>query len=213
MSKRLCHITPQGYKNFLRDHLWLMNKFQGNSATKYGLTKEKVARESYELKKKETDSSVAVKTSGLWRNPKYMELGCSPDGLVTSQIAPKRLLEIKCPEMLKHGDPQDFEKYLSKSQQDRFCLHRSKNGDVELKRDHAYMYQVQMSMGLLELKECDFVVWSPKNMFLQTIKFDRKMWEKMCAIFIPLHNRLLIPEYFLMRTPRKLEPCLLKYDV
>ncbi|KAK3910032.1 Exonuclease [Frankliniella fusca] len=212
-AKRLCHLTAAGYKNFLRDNLWLLSEFQGSKATRYGQNKEKKARECYESEMKQSDPSVTVETSGLWRNPQFMEFGCSPDGIVSSKLGPKKLLEIKCPEMLKHGDPLNFEKYLNKSQQSRFCLHRSKNGELKLKKNHAYMYQIQMSMGILKLKECDFVVWSPKKIFIQTVQFNWKMWEEICSLLIPLHHRLLVPEYFLKRTPRQLEPCLLQYVV
>ncbi|KAK3917330.1 Ubiquitin carboxyl-terminal hydrolase 4, partial [Frankliniella fusca] len=211
-AKRLLSLTPAGYKGFLREKLWGIDKFKGNSATKYGEKSEEKAREQYKEEKKRIDPTVKVKKTGMWVNPTCMELSCSPDGLVLSKDSPTKLLEIKCPALLKSGHPNYFEKHLTKKQQKRFCLARTIKGKLKLKKDHVYWYQVQMSLGILQLEECDFIVWSPKGMHKETIKFHLETWLNLTQKLVALHNSLLVPEYFLMRTPRKLEPILLKYN-
>ena len=44
------------------------------------------------------------------------------------------------------------------------CLKNTTNGDLTLKRDHAYYYQVQLQMKLCQTEYCDFVVWRPHDM-------------------------------------------------
>lgn len=212
--KRAYHMKPEGFKNFLRQHLWQMNAFKGNAATRYGLNNEKNARKKYEEDEKKDDPTITVKPTGLWRNPKFMEFGCSPDGIVLPKkdgIPKSWLLEIKCPPTIKACHPELFEAKLTKAQQGTFCLHRGSDNKIHLKEDHQYYYQVQFSMGILQMSRCAFLVWSPKGTFKETVKFDRKFFCELIDYLRPLHHKLIIPEYFLQRTWRNMEPCQLKF--
>lgn len=210
-AKRCYHLTPAGYKGFLRQHLWKIDGFKGTKATKYGLKSEEKALAAYIKWQEEKGRAVKVQTTGTWVNPTCLELACSPDGIVLSKGHPTKLIEIKCPALLKRGDPHKFEEHLTKAQCKRFCLERNKSNKLVLKENHAYWFQIQMQLGIMNLKECDLIVWTPKNMFVQNIKFHEKTWLKLRDYLIHLYHVLLLPEYFLRRTPRDLEPCIINY--
>ena len=69
----------------------MMDKFTGNSATRYGDKTDPEARCAYE-----TSTGNKVLQVGLVVSPKIPWLACSPDGLVQCNSTWK-LLEIKCP--------------------------------------------------------------------------------------------------------------------
>ncbi|KAK3915285.1 Alkaline nuclease [Frankliniella fusca] len=151
INKRIFHMTPTGYKNFLREHLWQMKKFRGNAATTYGTKNEPKAREDYLKKLKNTDPSVEINTTGMWTNSSCPEFSCSPDGIITRNFGTE-LLEVKCPYLLRAGNPNEFDKTLSNKQKKTFCLQHV-NGKVTLKRTHQYFYQIQMAMGITETRK------------------------------------------------------------
>jgi len=74
-------------KLFIEEKMWSVNgnSFQNKWMT-YGLESEADA-----IKKYEQQTKVAVTTSGLWVNPKFPFLACSPDGLISED----GVLEIK----------------------------------------------------------------------------------------------------------------------
>ena len=93
-------------------------------------------------------------------------LGASPDGIVFVGGVPQRLLEVKCPYQLKDG--KSLDDYIrSKSS----CL-KKEDGSISLRKSHSYFYQVQVQMFVCDLKECDFVVWSPEWLFVQRINIE-----------------------------------------
>jgi len=148
----------------------------------------------------------------MWSNSKYIELSCSPDGIISGYYGENALIEIKCPLLLKTVNPNNFEKTLTRKQMKNFCLER-RNDQIQLKRDHPYYYQIQLAMGITELTTCHFVVWSPKGMFYEEVTFHPVFFDKLTGKMQPLFWKLLVPEYFFMRTPRRLKPCLLWYKI
>ena len=52
------------------------------------------------------------------------------------------------------------------------------DGKVLLKTNHKYYFQVQGSLGILQLKWSDFVVYTKKNLHVERIFFDNELWEK-----------------------------------
>lgn len=120
-----------------------------------GKEMEGKALEEYKSKR---DGSCTIEGSGLWVNPKFPELACSPDGLVKTTQGGEiiAVVEIKCPFVLADHTVDDFDSVLSKAQLSNFCLQRTEAGNLRLKRNHAYYFQVQMQMGVMELhrKHC-----------------------------------------------------------
>lgn len=150
-------------------------------------------------------TGMEVIESGFWVNPKYPELGCTPDGLILDNHKNMiGVLEIKCPFVLEKFDPLCIE-LLQKSQKNNLC-YTIDNGNISIKKNHSYYYQVQMQIFICDVQFCDFVIWSPKGCGIQRIFRDDDFWDKLRPKLIDFHHNVLLPEYFEMRIPRRLLP-------
>jgi len=78
------------------------------------------------------------------------------------------------------------------------------NGEIQLKRNHDHYYQVQMQMDVMRMDLCDYLVWTRKGMLIVTVPYDEDFWAPKRLELICRHNAFLVPEYFLMRSPRNL---------
>lgn len=99
---------------------------------------------------------------GLVIHPQVPWLGTSPDGLVYDPTVNPSfgLVEIKCPHMKSYVEC----KYLSMS-----------NGIFQLKRSHAYFWQIQGQLLLTGLTWCDFFVWAEDDFFVQRVQVDKEV--------------------------------------
>ncbi|KAE8740776.1 hypothetical protein FOCC_FOCC013700 [Frankliniella occidentalis] len=204
-ARQIDNMSSVTRKDFLRRHLWQIEAGCKTNAMLYGQTNEENARKKYELLKKEKDKSVKVVAVGLITNKDCIGIAGSPDGFVTSDYEPMKLLEIKCPYMLRNHDPNKFETVLSKDQLSRFCL-TINNGEITLKRTHQYYDQVQVMMGLAGLASCDFFVWSPKGEVTARVPFDKNRWDELRESLMTFYRTVLVVDYIVMKTPRKLSP-------
>ena len=96
-------------------------------------------------------------------------LGASPDGVVEMSEGLK-VIEIKCPYSVK-----DITVEEACTKREFYCT--LENGQLHLNRSHVYYYQVQGTMAITGARECDFVVWTPKSMKVETILNDASLWE------------------------------------
>ncbi|XP_048730406.2 uncharacterized protein LOC125647675 [Ostrea edulis] len=213
-SSRNCRITASVAKevssvkslrakyNLLERILW-GKKLPQLKSLKYGQENEDNAFTQYVNLSKGNNET--TRKSGFWINPEYPELGCSPDGLIYD--ANNNLigvLEIKCPLVLKDKDPLCIES-LKPCQRFNLC-YTIENGILSLKKTHKYYAQVQMQMGLCNVKFCDFVIWSSAKTLIQRIHFDGEYWHDLRDKLILFHHKCMMPEYLEMRIPRKLLP-------
>ena len=114
-------------------------------------------------------------------------LAASPDGLVLdpSNDDELGLVEIKCPFRAKDATLIN----LCTGKCNGFFLKHS-DGQLSLKRNHDYYYQVQGQMHILKRNWCDFVVWIPRNddYVQERIYYDNDFWkDKMIPKLIYLH--------------------------
>ena len=88
-------------------------------------------------------------------------------------------------------------------QDKRFYLHK-KDGNICLKENHSYYYQIQGQMFCSQLKRVDFVVWFGNDLPLhvQTVTFDDKFWQKALPSIDYFYRRALVPELFTLRVSR-----------
>jgi hypothetical protein len=109
------------------------------------------------------------------------------------------VVEIKCPHTLaKEGlDPVSAVKTLK-----TFFCKAGALGEPELKRGHDYFYQVQGTMAITERSWCDFVVWSPKGMSVERIRFDVQLWAETKPKLENFYQKAVLPELTLPRLPR-----------
>uniref|UniRef100_G3MTW2 YqaJ viral recombinase domain-containing protein n=1 Tax=Amblyomma maculatum TaxID=34609 RepID=G3MTW2_AMBMU len=135
----------------------------------YGLQNEEVAVQQYTQIMQLYDKVVTISNTGLHIHGEYSFIAASPDRLVTDGgIA--GLLEVKCPSS-KAG-----QKVLDACSDKAFCAEVI-NGEVCLKRTHAYFYQIQGQLGVTRKAWCDFVLWTghlelQHSVSVQRIYFD-----------------------------------------
>ena len=147
------NAAVEAYK-FISHNIWGIDSepFQSHWML-YGLESEAKAILKYE---NETMSKVC--SSGLWVNPKFPFLACSPNGLVSDDT----VIEIKSLKILKQYSVQTVtspttpvpKEVLSRQ---CFCV---KDGKCVLKRTHAYYYQCQHILLVTERKHCDFILYA-----------------------------------------------------
>ena len=107
-------------------------------------------------------------------------LAASPDELITDKSTTPilGLIEIKYPFSKHNLHPQDMLK-------DKNFYVELRDGMPHLKEEHSngYYSQIQMAMGLSQLKFCDFIVYSFKGMIIIRIPFSEicfiKLTEKL----------------------------------
>ncbi|KAK3907409.1 Bifunctional purine biosynthesis protein PurH [Frankliniella fusca] len=236
---------------WMRKKLWRLEKFE-NESMRTGIRLESTARKKCEsLLKEHVNQNYTIKETGLWKNPKFPQMACSPDGLITLPGEQTKLLEIKVLTVLNQtsgeeicnseeednpeGDnpqeeennpqkaktnkkklqpvnPEKFEEEMTPEQKRRFYLKRNNEGDVVLKTSHAYNYQIQMSLNILELSECILCVFSETGCRLVTVEYDQSFWEEKRERLLQKHREILIPEAILGKTKRWLPPCELIYS-
>ncbi|XP_041862020.1 uncharacterized protein LOC121652935 [Melanotaenia boesemani] len=173
----------------------------------YDHVNEAKARQSFV----EKFPNMTVRETGLWVNSEYPYLAASPDGLLHDRdLDSHGVLEIKCPISLKEAHPKDFYTALSKKQLAGFCL-KVDGDEVTMSKKHAYYYQVQMQMGVLQREWSYFVIWSPKGMIVKKILFDKDFFDAMVPVLRNFHCNYLCPEYVEMRLPRHLPILSLNY--
>lgn len=132
-------------KKYISSNVWNIDGDKPQTYwMKYGLESEADAIHKYETQTKEN-----VVTSGLWVNPKFPFLACSPDGL----LGQDGLLEIKSLKLFKEHSIDavcnDKGTLISKDIINRQCF-SIKDNKCTLKRSHSYYYQIQMQLLVTE---------------------------------------------------------------
>ena len=199
-------VSPQRCYNWLRNKLW----YPDNITTfdmQYGIEEEPSARKAYTDK---TGNNVTE--TGIWVNTKYPHLGASPDGIVKSQDS-FGIVEIKCLKVLRNQTVTELINSVDIGKPnkvlDRQCF-SIVNGKLVLKKGHAYYYQVQMLLLVTEADYCDFVLHTPKGEpHVERFYHDKETQAKIVEFTKIVWSKVLIPEYFLMKTPRRLLPVVL----
>ena len=152
--------------------------------------------------------STKVYTSGLWVNPKFPLLGCSPDGLVGNDT----VIEIKALKILKQYSVEAVTSSTSplpKSVLSGQCF-KVENGKLVLKLSHAYYYHCQQILFVTGRKQCDFILHASSGPDLvQRILRDEPLIEKILSNLTALWMRVIAPEIFEMCVPRNLLPFVL----
>ena len=111
---------------------------------------------------------VSVRQTGIVIQPLLYWLAASPDWLITDKSGTPKfgLIEIKCPFSKRNLHTHDM-------LEDKNFYVELRDGMPHLKEEHSngYHSQIQMTMGLSQLKFCDFIVYSFKGMIIILIPF------------------------------------------
>ena len=164
----------------------LYSSFTENTATNWGLSQEQVTRKEY-LKKK---SQSSVQPSGLVISLQFPWIAASPDGLVTdpSLENPPGLVEYNNP--YKYRNIELTEAAKSKD----FCLQTSPTGELHLKTNHFYYYQVQGAMFCTGRKWCDIVVRTLVDFHIEKIYWNEDLWSEIFPKLQRFYITAVLPE-------------------
>ena len=137
---------------------------------KWGKQNETEALKQYVLHKQ---NSVNVSSCGFVVSQASPWLGASPDFLINdpTESTTVGLGEIKCPYSKR-------DETIDEACEDKTFFLSKVDGNVFLKRNHSYYYQVQGSLGILQLKWSDFIVYTKKGLHVERILFDDKLWKE-----------------------------------
>ncbi|KAJ8909797.1 hypothetical protein NQ315_015317 [Exocentrus adspersus] len=164
----------------------LLHNFK-TKATNWGLSHEINAISDYVNYQRLTHRNFNVERCGLIINPQFPAFGASPDGLQSCDCCGEGTVEVKCPYVLRNMD------IVSYANGKNSCL-TVIDGDIGLKKDHAYYYQVQLQMKVTNLPFCSFVLWSPNEIFVETILSNEDFWACEYPKAKQFHEKVILPE-------------------
>ncbi|KAK9753665.1 YqaJ-like viral recombinase domain [Popillia japonica] len=112
-------------------------------------------------------------------------LAASPDRVIIDENG---CVEIKCPYRARdmtvlEATQKGVMKFLSINE-----------GNLQLKHNDNYMYQIQGQLNVADKDFCYFVVWTKKDMWYQKIFKNESMWQKMTQKLKSFYMKALLPE-------------------
>lgn len=148
---------------------------------KHGIKYEVVAREAYENK-----TGQKVKKCGLFIDVTMPFLAASPDGLVDDEL----LIEVKCPYTSRDkAISPAYVTYL-----------RSIDGELKLKTNHNYYYQIQGQLMITGRKMCDLVIFTFCDLqvirIMKDEEFCKNMRSALQSFFNEYHKPALLKKFF-----------------
>ena len=150
------------------------------SACRIGIAEEGNAKEAYIQYYREVNNQIiTVRDVGLCVPNWNKSIGASPDGIVFNPTALiPHVLEIKCL-VDKSPLPRTIVE-IAKSRGSSFYCHVDPAGELHLKKNHSYYYQVLGEMAATGLWITDFVIYSPRTKEIKVLRipFDPEEWEK-----------------------------------
>lgn len=147
-------------------------------AIQHGRAHEASALRAYVAHQQAADKPVQVRACGIALYEHGQFIGASPDAMVFDPSAAPRfgLAEVKCPySAFRMGMSATEAAELEKG----FCL-EDRDGQLSLKRNHPYFWQVQGQMAVTNAKWCDFVVWLGHTtpVLVERIVADKPLWRE-----------------------------------
>jgi len=136
---------------------------------RYGGDKEPVARAAYTAMQRNGHPHLQILQSGFVVDLANPWLACSPDVICDpdSETTP-RLAEYRCQASAQEMTPTE-----ATENHRNFCLHEVSDTQIALRKNHNYYYyQVQGVMAVTRRSWCDFVVWTPRGIYIERIRAD-----------------------------------------
>jgi len=69
-----------------------------------------------------------------------------------------------------------------------------KDGTLALDNSHSYYYQVQCQLGVTEMDNCFFIVWTPDRLHIEEIQADESFFEANVTAASILIQKAILPE-------------------
>lgn len=167
--------------------------------TDYGCKHEDDAFQQLNIEMQKVHQNYYQQKSGFIVTPEYNGFGASPDGISFCSCCGIQAIEIKCPSCMKDGKTM----MALLSLKDRY-VKLTPDGNFQVDPKHAYFYQMQMQMELLNCENCMFVIWSPKDFKVINVARDREFWKTESDKAVQFFQKVIIPEmmgkYFTNKT-------------
>ncbi|KAJ8928717.1 hypothetical protein NQ314_018682, partial [Rhamnusium bicolor] len=181
-----------------------------SKTTEWGIIHEKNALEAYKNEQTISHDNLSLDDIGLCITPDLSQFGASPDAKVNCSCCGTGCVEVKCPYLLQNITIEKFADLKTS------CLLQTKTNEIYLDNGHSYYYQVQQQMTMTGTLYCDFVVWSPKEMFIERVLFNEDFWYQAMQKATEFHKNVIIPELLrsiLQKQPRKRHVRILLFGV
>lgn len=164
---------------FLTNLFTSFNKTIIAASITYGCRHEEHAKAKYlEVFAKD---NVHLHKCGFVVNPEFSFLGATPDAKVCKN-GKCGIMEIKCPFSCRNLTIHEAIETVN-----NFLLVRSDNGLVTLRTNHPYYAQVQGQLLITGTDFCEFVVYTQKDIHIETIMPDHcfltDMLNKLCSFY------------------------------
>ena len=134
----------------------------------WGQNHEEMAIAAFIKTMKPKHYNLTVTRAGLRLDDKHHFIGASIDGLVECSCCKPAVLEIKCPYSIRSGTVAANGKQL-----------QYLTDDLNLKKTHSYYYQLQTYLGVYKCKMGYFCVYTPNDVLILQIDFDKNFWENL----------------------------------
>lgn len=114
---------------------------------------------------------------GIFIDSELNYLSATPDAINEFKTV---IVEIKCP----------FKHRLEKPESAGYLENN------KLKKNHMYYTQVQLQMHVTKIHLCDFVVWTTRGIFIQSIAYDEVFVNENLKYIDKYFNKVFSPFYF-----------------
>ena len=149
----------------------LYGKNLETKAIRWGRTHEDNTQKAYvQYLTEKGHPDATVSKAGLVIN---VDEPCLASSYIPGADEPLGIVEFKCPYSLARDSvtPQDATASMRS-----FCCKIGGHGNVELKTNHDYHFQVQGALAITKRPWCGFVVWTPTALSVQRIQVDTRLW-------------------------------------
>lgn len=154
-----------------------------SKATDWGIQNESKALQMCEM------TGMKISSCGFFVSPTYPFLGASPDGLIGSDT----VVEVKCP----------FSRRFSAINEKTIpYLYVDKDGNLTLKKNHSYFYEIQGQLFVTGRQEAKLVVYTTVETVIISINRDEEFIKKMVdrlTTFYNNHFRIVIIDKYLYK--------------
>ena len=129
-------------------------------------------------------NALKIQNCGIFLHKNYSYIA-APDGIANCKCHGKTLIEIKCPFNIRNKTIQEGV---------HECLFIvEKDGALTLSRTDRYYTQIISQMGVTSIHTCYFIVWTLKEIFVQIVKFDKQLWNKVNTNLKLFHKSFVCP--------------------
>jgi hypothetical protein len=154
------------------------------TSIQYGQQNEANAIKEYVAR----NPGIVIEKCGIFLSTAYPYLGATPDGLIGSD----GIVEVKCLPSVKDRKLLDV---INDPASKDICLEEFM-GQLRLKKQHNYYYQVQGQLQLSMKSYCIFIVYCENDFHSERIERDDEFWNlKMIPKLEQFFMECVLPEY------------------